>query len=270
MRKTYITSISTDSYLAGVLVLDQNLKKLKSKYPLAVLVSKGVSEQVIKKLKKRKIQVIRANQKVENENVEVNNKKSGLSHWNHTLDKLLIFGLTQFDKIVFLDSDLWILENLDFLFEKPHMTATRADNVFRNWNYLNSGTMVIEPNPAVLNALLEKVGVIHTKRDKFSDQDVIQEVYSDWINQNELILPQKYNIFIYFLENYCREYHYHLNGTVNDNSIAIVHFAGKVKPWMWEYKTNIWSYLRGRKWNSIFVSGRYIIEVLKLKAKGHL
>ena len=150
------------------------------------------------------------------------------------------------------------------------MTATRADNVFRDWNYLNSGTMVIEPNRAALNALLEKVQYIHTKREKFSDQDVIQEVYADWIHQHDLILPQKFNIFIYFLENYCREYHYHLNGTGEDKSIAIVHFAGKVKPWMWEYKSNLWSYLRGRKWNSLSVSGRYIFEVLKLKAKGHL
>jgi alpha-N-acetylglucosamine transferase len=186
---------------------------------------------------------------------------------DYTLDKLLIFGLTEFEKLVFLDSDLWLLENLDFLFDRPHMTATKADNVFKDWDYLNSGTMVIEPNVMVLEGLLEKVKDIHKKRAQFGDQDVVQEYYPDWNSQTKLILPQKYNIFIYLLEDYCKLKNYHLKGNGQENSIAIVHFAGKVKPWMWENRKNIWYYLTRMKWNSFKISMRYTYEVLRIKIK---
>ena len=194
-----------------------------------------------------------------------NNATSNVQHWNHTFDKLLIFGLVQFEKLDFLDSDLLLLENIDFLFNKPHMTATKADVYIKDWDYLNSGTMVIEPNQEVLEGLLALVPLMYKKREHFGDQDVIQEYYADWNTKPQLALPQKYNVFIYLLEDYVRKHQFYLPGKKSEKSIAIVHFAGKVKPWMWTNRSNLWYYASRMKWNSLRASLLYLRLLIQTK-----
>ena len=47
----YVCVLSTDNYLEGVLVLNENLKALKSKYPLLCLINENISKDTIRKLK---------------------------------------------------------------------------------------------------------------------------------------------------------------------------------------------------------------------------
>ena len=44
-NRAYITVLSSDEYLIGVLCLNQSLKDAKSKYPLVVLVNDKISEK---------------------------------------------------------------------------------------------------------------------------------------------------------------------------------------------------------------------------------
>ena len=50
------------------------------------------------------------------EYIKEKNIKGNMAHWNNCFDKLLIFGMTEFDKLIFLDSDMYIIENIDHLF----------------------------------------------------------------------------------------------------------------------------------------------------------
>ena len=52
----YVTLLSSDDFLPGVLVLNRNLKELNSLFPLHVLVTNTVSESTIEYLKKEQIQ----------------------------------------------------------------------------------------------------------------------------------------------------------------------------------------------------------------------
>ena len=72
----------------------------------------------------------------------------------NTFDKLNIFSLVEFEKIVYLDSDLLILENIDNLFNYPHLSCPR-DLPF-NMTKFNSGVMVLEPNIDDFKELKEK------------------------------------------------------------------------------------------------------------------
>ena len=47
----YVCVLSTNNYLEGVLVLNENLKALKSKYPLLCLINENISKETIRKLK---------------------------------------------------------------------------------------------------------------------------------------------------------------------------------------------------------------------------
>ena len=48
----YVTLLSSDDFLPGVLALNRNLKELNSLFPLHVLVTNTVSESTIEYLKK--------------------------------------------------------------------------------------------------------------------------------------------------------------------------------------------------------------------------
>lgn len=51
----YVTLLTTTSYLAGVLVLDQCLRSVDSKYPLVVMVTASLSDQARTILRKQAI-----------------------------------------------------------------------------------------------------------------------------------------------------------------------------------------------------------------------
>ena len=76
------------------------------------------------------------------------------NHWYRAFGKISIFNLETFNKIVYLDSDMQVVQNIDELFDKPHMSAVRAGE---DLDWLNSGIMVIEPNSTEFNKLLEIV-----------------------------------------------------------------------------------------------------------------
>ena len=43
--------------------------------------------------------------------------------WGQALSKLLVFNMTQYKKLLWMDSDTLVFKNLDHLFLKPMLTA---------------------------------------------------------------------------------------------------------------------------------------------------
>ena len=124
IKKAYITSLSTENYLIGVLALKECLNRVKAQYPLVVLVNDTISNESIEKLKSRDIIVIKKDRVQIPDDVRKRNDEKLLSRWSNTFDKLLVFGLTEFEKLVYIDSDMYIRKNIDELFDRPHMSAT--------------------------------------------------------------------------------------------------------------------------------------------------
>ncbi len=227
MNYTYLTVLSTDSYLMGALVLYESLKRTQPKYPFTVLITKNVSSSAEETLKKKGIRVIRiddcilmdAEHQKQNENV-------GYKYWNYTFDSLYVFELIEFEKIVYLDCDVLILENLDHLFDKPHLSAC----IDPGSTDLSSGIMVIEPKQGALKELMDVIPEVKSQKYYFGDQNIIQACYKTWPNQEELHLDDKYNAFVGYLQYFVNSKKYTFRGT--GNNIAIVHFLGAKKPWM--------------------------------------
>ena len=91
-KEVYITLLSTNNYLKGVLVLNKSLKKTNTKYPLVVLVSPGISEKTVNILSSFKIETIRMTESITLD-LSKNNQSAAYSHWNNTFDKLYLFRL---------------------------------------------------------------------------------------------------------------------------------------------------------------------------------
>jgi glycogenin glucosyltransferase len=135
-----------------------------------------------------------------------------------------VFELTEFDKILYLDSDLYINKNIDELFCLPNLSAVISGKGYVNeWVEMNSGLMVIEPKEGLVDKMLELLK--NTKFDKdIGDQDIIN-IYFDWKNKN-LAISEKYNIYYFLIDYYVNSLGYDLN------DFRVIHFIGENKPWM--------------------------------------
>ena len=70
-----------------------------------------------------------------------------------TFSKLNIWTLTSYSKIVYLDSDILVLKNIDDLFEREELSAGSEDL----WpDVFNSGVLVIEPSQTTFERLIER------------------------------------------------------------------------------------------------------------------
>jgi glycogenin len=224
----FVSILTTDDYLDGILVLKHSLAKTNAKYPFVLLVTPNISPKVLAALSSHQIDYITI-EGIEN---PVSVADSRLKRWNFTYSKLNLFGLEQFDKIVYLDADMLILQNIDDLFEKPHMSAVDMGEKLpelATWNRLNTGLLVIEPSVEVFNDMLSKVGKIEKKVASPSDEDFLQAYYPDWANQKQLHLDSGYNMFSYYWKRYHQLYGY--NFSSDRKPIKIVHYIGEDKPW---------------------------------------
>ncbi len=227
MKYAYVTVLSTNDYLPGVLVMFESLKRTNPIYKeFVVIVNENISEDNIQILKNKGYKVLLRKQI----KVSLNNNED-MQYWLNTFDKLHIFELTAYDKIIYLDSDMLITKNIDHLFEKPHLSGVIAGKeIYPEWDGINSGLMVIVPEEGITNKLINVIETHNFNKD-IGDQDVINYYY-DWPNLN-LALYEGYNIFACFLEDYINKFNY------NPNDIYIIHYIGKIKPWMFSYEEQI-------------------------------
>ena len=231
-KEVFACVLSTNDYLEGVLVLNENLKFLKTQYDLICLINETISEETKNVLDYFQIKYLLF-PKIEYDNYDEFN-----SHWVNTFDKFNVFRLTDYEKVVYLDSDLLILKNIDHLFLEPIITMAR-DIPFHK-DKANSCIMVIKPNMKDFNNLVELAKKRNDEGKKIGDQDIINEYFDDI-----RLLPDKYNdirsIAPYESEMYLdiKKEIVMCNGVFPfhkgiDDPI-VVHYIGKTKPFMVEH-----------------------------------
>ena len=222
--KAYITFLSTDNYIDGVLVLKHSLNKVNSKYPLYCMITPNISLEVIEKLKLYNIEPITIDKLNIKDGIANSVKEDKFLHWNNCWDKLNIFKLIQFEKMVFLDADMLVLQNIDKLFDKPNMSAA-TDGIYVYGEHrekdLNAGLMVIEPNIKTFNDILTFINTL--PEGIYQDQIVLQKYFSNWGNNKELHLSEEYNLWVGYLEYYPQNVY---------NNCKVLHYIGKYKPYM--------------------------------------
>lgn len=192
-RFAYVTLLGTDDYIVGSLCLHRSLQKVNAMYPLLVLCSTSISATTLGILRRNNISY-----KVLSQSIITNHLNDGLyARWRYTFDKLQIFCLHEYEKIVFLDSDMYVVENIDHLFNAPHMSAVVADAYDQpGCNQLNSGLMVIQPSQNEYEGIIQ---LLENKQIKdlpmCGDQDLIRLYYNNWNANHALRLDNRYNMY---------------------------------------------------------------------------
>ncbi|XP_024977657.1 UDP-glucuronate:xylan alpha-glucuronosyltransferase 1-like [Cynara cardunculus var. scolymus] len=166
-REAYVTILhSADVYVCGAITAAQSIRMVGSTRDLVVLVDETVSDYHRSGLesagwKIRTIQRIR-NPKAEN---------GTYNEWNYS--KFRLWQLTDYKKIIFIDADMLIFRNIDFLFHMPEISATG-----NNGTLFNSGVMVIEPSNCTFQLLIDNIDKITSYNG--GDQGYLNEIFTWW------------------------------------------------------------------------------------------
>ncbi|GER25808.1 plant glycogenin-like starch initiation protein [Striga asiatica] len=209
-KEAYVTVLHTsEDYVCGAIVLAQSIIQSNSTKDLILLADDKISPQSINALRAagwqtKLIQRIRSPY----------SKQNTYNEWNYS--KLRIWQLTQYEKIIFIDSDLIVNTNLDKFFTYPQLTA--AGNYQKH--FFNSGLMIVEPSECAFETLVKKMTVVESYNG--GDQGFLNEMFAWWHR-----LPAQTNYLKVFVDDKDR-LHY-----VDRKYVFAVHYTG-LKPWKCE------------------------------------
>ena len=216
----WVTLLTQPNYLVGVRVLRASLEKVGSADPLVVMVTEGIDAA--------------SRQAVRDDGClvrEVEPLRPGSTRPDHYANarfaevwtKLAAWQLTEYERVVFLDADMLVTQNMDELFSLPlpsgaiaachacrcnpnRIASYPADWIPENChythfgdivrgesvvdNYLNGGFLVLEPDREVFEDMADKLAAVDDmSRYPFAEQDFLNDYYRDrWVP-----LPYIYN-----------------------------------------------------------------------------
>lgn len=112
-KKVWTTLITNTKYLSGLITLDFSLKRQGSRYPLIALYTDSFPQEGKEALKARGIPMRRIEYLLPSVGKDYTNDPRFYDCWS----KLAPFSLTDYDRVVQLDSDMLVLKNMDELMD---------------------------------------------------------------------------------------------------------------------------------------------------------
>ena len=221
MKNAYVTTLTSgDAYVPGVEVLGKSLQASGTSVPMVLLATQDVSQGARARLSKQGWQ-IRDVEAIENPTAE---SQLLYPRFANVFTKLRGWELTDFERIVMLDADTLVLQNIDELFERTWFAAAPD---FLLPDRFNSGVMVLDPSKETFRKMISELAISGTYDG--GDQGFLNTFYSDWYAMPvQHRLPIGYNMahFIYaFLRG-----HPSLRGKL-ENEAKVVHYMVQ-KPWL--------------------------------------
>ncbi|GMN48383.1 hypothetical protein TIFTF001_017556 [Ficus carica] len=214
-REAYATILhSAHVYVCGAIAAAQSIRMAGSTRDLVILVDETISDYHRGGLEAAgwKIHTIK---RIRNPKAE----PEAYNEWNYS--KFRLWQLTEYDKIIFIDADLLILRNIDFLFEMPEISATG-----NNATLFNSGVMVIEPSNCTFQLLMDHINEIVSYNG--GDQGYLNEIFTWWHR-----IPKHMNFLKHFWEGdepEKKEMKTRLFGA-DPPILYVLHYLGN-KPWI--------------------------------------
>ncbi|KAM0244661.1 hypothetical protein ACHAP5_006004 [Fusarium lateritium] len=237
----YIQYVTDEDYLCNSLMAFETLDRLRSRadrlmmYPGEMLApdaeeSDTVAGQLLIKA--------RDEYNVKLQPIEIQRREGDDLTWAESFTKLLIFNQTQYDRVLYLDSDGMVLQPMDELFKLPPcpVAMPRAYWLYQDEHpskVLSSQLMVVQPSKVEFERIVEKMESIDGND---YDMEILNELYLD----SALVLPHRqYNMLS---AEYRRENHSDYLGSDREewdpiaayNEAKFVHFSDwpVPKPWI--------------------------------------
>lgn len=227
IKYAYVTILS-DSYIKGALALNQSIT-MKCQQPLLVLCY-DVSKDNLELLEKNGI---------EYRVVDMITSPFESVKYRGTYSKLHAFNLTEYAKVIFLDSDTLVVKSLDELFTQSiTFGATTLKGVDIIEDQFSPGLMVIQPNGELFKKLMVEKDFVPSYDG--GDQGFLNKSFhGNWVR-----IPDEYHVTKRIFK-----HHPDMWNKLVDN-MRVLHFPGS-KPWDddkslipfeqgYEFLTNVW------------------------------
>ncbi|CAF1437920.1 unnamed protein product [Rotaria sordida] len=250
----YISLLSDDEMLDAALILGASLRNTLTSYPLNILTLSDVSMNARKQLLNSNsgiISLIDVKQLEYRFNtLSMNTSRNIVCGFN----KLHLWNLVNYTKLIYLDIDTMVVQNIDDLFEKPELNAALDIG-----GVVNTGVFVAQSLLKTFNdmMLLYKMSSSSYNRD---DQRFINWYFTNRSNSKIHYLPLEYNRISWHKD-------YQIWDEVQAQA-KIIHFAGKSKPWSFFYMPH-------RNWErniegQLFYKWKQMFEIVQktIKQKG--
>lgn len=251
----YITLLSNNSYMPGIIATLESFKRTNSKYPFYVIILPEISDENKKILRYYGALLIEEKQiRPKNATHEFAYMDShSIGSFHTCMAKLHIFKYTQFDKLIYVDADMIFCKNIDELFVKPHMSAVMDQGYIDTIKQFNAGLLVIKPDVNEFNNLIELLNSIDmNKANGVDDQQLLHFLNKDWPNRVDLHLPIKYN-YVPYIHNTFNQY-----TLFNLFDVSILHMTGAEKPW----RVNNLDYYRAMRGNLFLCYMQHYSEII--------
>ncbi|KAJ8752418.1 hypothetical protein K2173_004054 [Erythroxylum novogranatense] len=242
----YVTFLAgAGDYIKGVVGLAKGLRKVKSKYPLVVAILPDVPQEHRKILVSQGCIV----REIEPLHPPENQTEFAMAYYVINYSKLRIWEFVEYSKMVYLDGDIQVFENIDHLFDLPDGYFYAVMDCFceRNWRfspqykigycqqcpekvkwpaemgpkpslYFNAGMFVYEPSLSTYDDLLKTVKI--TPPTSFAEQDFLNMFFKDIYKP----IPPVYNLVLAFLWRHPEKFEL--------DKVKVVHYcADGSKPW---------------------------------------
>lgn len=135
--------------------------------------------------------------------------------FRHTYTKLAAFGLTAWDRLVYLDADAIVLKNIDELFDVDEFAAAPDLGLELAYHRFNSGVFCCQPTDELLEDMLTRLRQLPSYDG--GDQGFLNAYF-----EKPRLLDRNYNVLK-------RLYVHHPN-LFRWEDVKVLHFVGR-KPW---------------------------------------
>lgn len=120
----YINYATDPNYLCNALIMFESLRDHGSKAKQLLLLSKHLTDPEASPDYQQVERMVKQLQDAGKEQVVIKyidsiNKPSDTTQWSQSLTKLLVFNQTEYERVIFLDNDAYLNDNLDELFFIP-------------------------------------------------------------------------------------------------------------------------------------------------------
>ncbi|CAN0154486.1 unnamed protein product [Scytosiphon promiscuus] len=222
----FVTMVTSDDFVIGAEVMLHSLREhcftRKRHRAVVVMVTSGVSRVKRNTLRDVCDEVI----EVEPIAIPSQEEEGHVPSWAKVgYTKLLVWGLTQFKRVVYIDADALVMDDLDELFHREADFAAAPD-VFPPDKF-NAGVMVVTPSLCVLEDMLSKVEKLPSYDG--GDTGFLNAYFSDWFSRPSAArLPFAFNALrtVYWTTHEKKPGYWKAIGPVK-----ILHFCSSPKPW---------------------------------------
>ncbi|XP_021853433.2 galactinol synthase 2-like [Spinacia oleracea] len=245
--RAFVTFLAGDGdYVKGVVGLAKGLRKAKSRYPLVVAVLPDVPEEHRNILVSQGCVV----REIEPVYPPENQTQFAMAYYVINYSKLRIWEFVEFSKMIYLDGDIQLFDNIDHLFDLPDGNLYAVMDCFceKTWShtpqfqigycqqspnkvqwaeeqlgprpslYFNAGMFVFEPKMSIYHDLLNNLKL--TQPTPFAEQDFLNMYFKDIYKP----IPPIYNLVLAMLWRHPEN--------IELNKAKVVHYcAAGSKPW---------------------------------------